>query len=410
MFSKMATTFIIDTTESSIEELKSIESKPVLVNETDTDYLILNCDQSRAYSDESLRGRINALVLNDNTREILAIGPSKPFTLETFKKNYGETIENKKSFEITEMVEGLFFQLFWDERIQLWEIGTHNGVFGNYSYYRLPHLNAPTYRSMICQAMGSIEDLNDWKGLEYMDKKMCFHFVLQHPGNHLVFKIQKPAIYIIGAFEMGVNNVKNQIRYVPPKEYENIFPAECMVSLPNVLDIETEYYDDVIEKYVSIQEPNTRMGIVIKHIQTGDTVIMINPAYEELQKIRGTHPNLLYHYLCIKRIKKTEEFIRIFPQYQVFFKTFNELYESLVTKIHQSYVDHFVLKKKTVIHKKYYYHINQLHHNVYIPSLREEEKKVIVKKNVVRKYVEEMEPGHIFHILQHELYLTQVSE
>jgi hypothetical protein len=399
-------TFIIDTNETYIAELQMIESKAVLVNETDTDYVILNCDNRVFVSDnESVRGRINALVLEDDTRKILAIGPTKPYTLDTFKTMYGLNT----TIEVTEMVEGLFFQLFWDERIHKWEIGTHNGIFGNYSYFRMPHIKATTYRTMICQAMGNIEDLNDWKGLEYMDKKTCYHFVLQHPDNHLVFKIEKPAIYIIGAFEMHVNNVKNQIRYVPSEEYEKIFPVE-LVLLPKVLFDEEIKYEDIIEKYVSIQEPNTRMGIVIKHSKTGDSVVAINPAYEELQKVRGTHPNILYHYLCMKRIKKTDEFLRLFPQYQEFFVMFDDLYGSLVTKLHQSYVDHFVLKRKAVIHKKYFYHIQQLHSSVFIPSLREGETKVIVKKNVVRKYVEGLEPGHILHILQHELYMMEENK
>jgi len=406
-------TFVIDTDETFIAELQVIETKAVLVNETDTDYVILNCDQSLYYSDESsVCGRINALVLKEDTREILAIGPTKPYTMETFQKMYGLSTTR---IEVTEMIEGLFFQLFWDDRIHKWEIGTHNGIFGNYSFYRMPHIKATTYRSMICQAMGNIEDLNDWKGLEYMDKKMCFHFVLQHPDNHLVFKIEKPAIYLIGAFEMHVNQVKNQIRYVPSEEYEKIFPS-YMVLLPNVLDhadtdTDTDNneakYQDIIEKYVSIQEPNTRMGIVIKQKTTGDSFIVINPAYEELQKIRGTHPNILYHYLCMRRMKKTDEFLHWFPQYQEFFAMFDDLYGSLVTKLHQSYLDHFVLKKKVAIHKKYFYHIQQLHRTIFVPSLREGETKVIVKKNVVRKYVEGLEPGHILHILQYELYLME---
>lgn len=396
-------TFIIDTNETYIAELQTIESKAVLVNETDTDYVILNCDNRVFVSDnESVRGRINALVLEDDTRKILAIGPTKPYTLETFKTMYGLNT----TIEVTEMVEGLFFQLFWDERIHKWEIGTHNGIFGNYSYYRMPHIKAMTYRTMICQAMGNIEDLNDWKGFEYMDKKTCYHFVLQHPDNHLVFKIDKPAIYLIGAFEMHVNNVKNQIRYVPSEEYGKVFPVD-LVLLPKVLFGEEVKYEDIIEKYASIQEPNTKMGIVIKHSKTGDSVIAMNPAYEELQRIRGTHPNILYHYLCMKRIKKTDEFLRLFPQYQEFFVMFDDLYGSLVTKLHQSYLDYFVFKRKTVIHKKYFYHIQQLHRTVFIPSLREGGTKVIVKKNVVRKYVEGLEPGHVLHILQHELYLME---
>lgn len=405
-------TFEIDTNDTAIADLQKIRSKHYIVTSTDTDYIILNCDQTLVFRDETICGRINAVVLCNQTRDILAIGPTKPYTLEKFKQIHGDTIprENRQSIEITEMVEGLFFQLFWDERISKWEIGTHNAVSGNYAYYRMPHMTSPTYRSMICEAMGNIEDLNDWKGLQYMDKRYCFHFVLQHPGNHFVYKIAKPVIYIIGAFELHANGVTNRIRPIYPKEYEDIFPSD-LVLLPTVLRMERDQdedirYEDVLEEFVSIQQPFTRMGIVIQHLNTGDTTIAITPAYEELHKIRGTHPNILFHYLCLKRIKKTEEFIRLFPQYNEFFCSFHDIYESTITKIHQSYVDHFVLKTKPNIHKKYFYHIMQLHHNVFIPSLREGNK-VIVKKQVVRKYVEGLEPGHMLHLLQYELYTSQ---
>jgi hypothetical protein len=406
------TTFAIDTNDMVIANLENVESKPYLVTNTDTDYIILNCDPTLVFRDDTIRGRMNAVVLCNQTRDILAIGPSKPYTMDKFKQIHGDVIprENRQSIEITEMVEGLFFQLFWDERINKWEIGTHNAVSGNYAYYRMPHLKSPTYREMICQAMGDIEDLNDWKGLPFMDKKCCFHFVLQHPANHFVYKIPKPVLYMIGAFELHANGVKNQIRPVPPSEYENIFPPD-LVLLPIVLRMERDSdeditYEEVLEEFVSIQQPFTRMGIVIQQLDTGDTTIAITPAYEELHKIRGTHPNILFHYLCLKRIKKTEEFVRLFPQYHEFFCNFHEIYESTISKIHQSYVDHFVLKTKQKIHKKYFFHIMQLHNTVFIPSLREGSK-VIVKKQVVRKYVEGLEPGHILHLLQYEIYTSQ---
>ena len=192
----MAVTFSIDTSMANLQE------KSVLVRETDTDYIVLNYNSasgvqdSSTVQDESNYGRMNAIVLNNHNREILAIGPSTPFSLENFKKMHGKY--NRKNIEITEMIEGLFFQLFWDERIHKWEIGTHNGVSGNYSYYRMPHVKSPTYRTMIQQAMGEVEDIQDWKGLEYMDKKCCYHFVLAsisvEPAVRVVLASAEPII------------------------------------------------------------------------------------------------------------------------------------------------------------------------------------------------------------------------
>jgi hypothetical protein len=405
MLSKMATTFTVDTSEEIIEKLQTIQTKKVVGNETNIEYLLLNYDTSMVCNDDNMRGMYNAVVINSDTRKIMAIGPSKSNTLSKFKSLYGNVITNSNIINVHEMVEGLFFQLFWDERIEKWEISTRNSIGGNYSYYRMPHVESLTYRKMICESMNLSEDqdINDWNKLQEFDKNYCYHFVVQHQGNHMVWNIQSCALYIIGAFEMHFNNTDNQIRYVQPKELEPLF-SDGSAFFPKKLEISHMMkYEDVLDKHVSIQEPSIRMGIVIQHLHTGDTTIAMNPAYEELQKLRGTHPNILFQYLCLKRIGKIEEFLQHFPQYKSMFYNFHSLFESVVIKLHQSYVDHFIQKKQEKIHKKYYYHIQQLHRNIYIPSLQEENK-VIIKKPVVRKYLEELEPGHILHILQYELY------
>jgi len=74
------------------------------------------------------------------------------------------------------------------------------------------------------------------------------------------------------------------------------------------------------------------------------------------------------------------------------------LFDTFVTKLHQCYVDYFILKQRDPIEKKLFYHIQQIHHTIYVPSLQEETK-TIVRKPVVRKYLEDLEPGHIFHLL-----------
>jgi len=407
----MATTFTIDTNEQLIEKLQTIQTKNINCEETNMDYLLLNFDENMICNDDQTRGIYNAVVIDPDTRKIMAIGPSKSNTLQKFKSLYGSVITNSNIVNVLEMVEGLFFQLFWDERMKKWEISTRNSIGGNYSYYRMPHVESQTYRNMICESMNLYlnQDINDWDKLHLLDKCFCYHFVVQHPKNHMVWNIQNPALYLIGAFELNFNNVKNQIRYVQMKELESVF-TDGTVLFPKKHQIHNMMkYEDVVEKYVSIQEPSSRMGIVIQHLHTGDTAIVMNPSYEELRKLRGTNPNLLFQYLCLKRIGKTQEFLQQFPQYKSFFYEFYNLFESVVIKMHQSYVDHFIQKKQVIIHKKYYYHIQQLHRNIYIPSLQEDNK-IIIKKTVVRKYLEDLEPGHILHILQYELYNGDKNE
>ena len=52
---------------------------------------------------------------------------------------------------------------------------------------------------------------------------------------------------------------------------------------------------------------------------------MVHPKYKELQELRGIHPNILYQYLCLRKISKITEFVTHFPQYKQMYWKFNEL-------------------------------------------------------------------------------------
>jgi len=416
MLSTMSYMFILDTSEIKLLNLQTIHSKTIIEPTTSTEYTLLNYDTNMVSQDDTVRCLYNAVVLDPKTRRILAIGPSKSCSLSKFKTCYGDTVDNTSAIQASQLVEGLFLQLFWDERTQLWEIGTRNSIGGNYAYYRMPNKKSLTYREMFYDAVGLSGDdrtLRQWKGLDYLDKHFCYHFILQHPQNHMVFHYNQPALYMIGAFELHVNGIENRIRFVPSKEYHATFPKEIgqsWVQFPKIFTVEkgANTLDKMMELYTSIQSASTDMGILLKHTQTGDYVIVLNPAYEELLKLRGTHPNILYNFLCLKRVKKVKEFLNHFPQYSKLFWSFHELLESFIDKLYQSYRDHYIVKTGVQIHKKYYFHIQQLHKTIFIPSLQTTTK-IVIKKPVVRAYVEQLEPGYIFHILQHEVYENSAS-
>lgn len=414
MFSKFSYMFIVDTSLIKLEALQTILTNNVVEHNTKTEYTLLNYDTNMVAQDDTIRGLYNAVVLHPVSRRILAIGPYKSYSISKFKHLYGDVIHNMNTIQVQQLVEGLFVQFFWDERIQSWEISTRNSVGGHYAYYRMPHEPAITYRDMLYDALGlsgENRSLNQWLGLTYLNKQFCYHFILQHPQNHIVFNHKKPLLYMIGAFELHVNGINNRIRYVPSSEYLSTFPEDNpWVHYPTIFTVEkgVDTVDKIIEHYTSIQSSSYNMGVLIKQIDTGDNIVALNPAYEELLKLRGgTHPNILYNYLCLKRVKKVKDFLLHFPQYKKLFWSFHELFESFLEKLHKSYVHHFILKTESKIHKKYYYHIQQLHKTIYIPSLQNS--KVVIKKPVVRAYLDQLEPGYIFHMLQHELYENSPS-
>ena len=403
MFSKMATTFTLDTSEKTIVQLQTILTKIVTTVDTKQEYTILNYDTNMIANNDNVRGLHNAVILNPETRRIMGIGPSQSITFDKFKALFGTTLFNTNTVQISELVEGVFVQFFYDPRTEKWDISTRNSVGGHYTYYRTPAKVAKTYREMLCEAVG-VSSLEEWCALDMFDKKYCYHCILQHPENHMVQTHEQPTLYMIGAFELNFNDIENQIRFVPAKEYKPTFEVNqdnTRIRFPTVFpgkkgNVAT--YDSIVNELVKTTTPSSFMGVVIQQESTGDRFIHINPNYETLQKLRGTHPNLMFHYLTLKKVNKIDNFLTHFPQYKEMFWKFHELYDTFVTKLHQCYVDYFILKQRDPIEKKLFYHIQQIHHTIYVPSLQEETK-TIVRKPVVRQYLEELEPGHIFHLL-----------
>ena len=405
MFSKMATTFTIDTSEATVESLQTILTKTVTTKDTEQNYTILNYDANMVANNDNLRGLYNAVILDPETRRVMAIGPSQSITFDKFKSMNGTTVYNTNNLQVSELMEGVFVQFFYDPRTKAWDFSTRNSIGGHYTYYRSPAQVAKTYREMVYDAIGlegESRSLSDWCALEIMDKQYCYHCILQHPENHMVQSHTKPGLYMIGAFELHFNGIENQIRYVSTKEYKSTFgmiQSKAQIHYPTVFPVEKNTtYDVIVHNLVTKNSPTTLMGIVIQQDNTGDRYIHINPNYETLQKLRGTHPNLMYQYLCLRKIHKMEEFLKHFPQYKAMFWKFRDIVEEFVVKLHQHYVDYFILKNKETIDKKLFYHIQQIHHTIYVPSLQEETK-TIIRKNVVRKYIDELEPGHIFHLI-----------
>ena len=402
----MATTFTIDTSEKTIGQLQTIQSKNVILMDTKINYQILNYDTTMIANNDNVRGLYNAVVLNPETRRIMAVGPPQSVTFDKFKSLYGTTIFNTNTIQITELVEGVFLQFFYDERTEEWEFSTRNSVGGHYVYYRTPDKKSKTYRSMLFDALGLTGDdieLDHWNGLDHFDKNYCYHCILQHPENHMVQSHNEPRLYMIGAFELHFNDVENQLRFVPSKELKKTFEPlenEINIRFPAVYPVDktNNTYDSIVRFHVQPSTSANLMGIVVQQEFTGDRYIHINPNYETLQKLRGTHPNLMYHYLCLKKINKLEEYLMHFPQYKPMFWKFHEVLEAFVTKLHQCYVDYFIQKIRDPIEKKLFYHIQQMHHNIYVPSLQEETK-TIIRKQVVRQYIESLEPGLVFHLL-----------
>lgn len=384
----------IPTDPTSIDFLCNVQSKNITFRAIQ--YTILNYFDIISFEHDKLRRFYNSTVIDPDTRKILSIGSPLSYDFELFKKSFPSIGEN---IIAEEMVEGVSIQLFYDPRTQNWEISTRNSVAGNYAYYHIPDHSSTTYRDMLFDAMGICGEnrqIEQWVGFKHLLASNCYHFIVAHPENHLIFPIKNPQLYFTGYYELHCNNV-NDVRYRHPSNGTDNFPNGLIKKPKQILISVDNYNKDCLKGREMI------MGICFLNKHSGERCYMITQEYKDLQQIRGTHPNIMYQYLCLRRIDKINIFLKNFPQYRTPFSTFRNMYDNLIRDIHQAYLKYYIQKSNPVVDKSIFYHIHQIHETIYKPSLNDAVK-TIIKKEIVRKYVDLLEPGCTLHLLQREKY------
>jgi hypothetical protein len=242
--------------------------------------------------------------------------------------------------------------------------------------------------------------------LEYLPKQYCYIFILRHPLNHIVIPISSPKMYLVSVYH--IDSVNHISTFVSPKEYLEwgIFKnmQDGIIHFPKTYEFdsssETNMYSGIIEKYASVHTSFQQMGVLFLNVKTGERSSVLNPNYTEMTQLRGNYSDIQYQYLCLRRIGKVLDFIKYFPQYRTLFFQFRDEYEQFITNIHQSYISYYVLKDGKQISPKFFSLVYKIHHELFIPSISSESR-VIIRRNVVREYLETLNPGTLLHYMKY---------
>ena len=409
----------VEEVDVSIETITKINIKSKQYDFKETKYSILNADKDYLCNTDTLRRNYNTVILDPETNRILSIGNPISTPHELFDALYEDIC-------VTELIEGSIVYLFYDARIENWQMSTANAIGGNYSYFRNNHNHNHnkdntdetnpsepnhTFSSMVMDAFREPESkqeglaITDLPFLNDFDKRFCYGFVLQHPHNEMVCRIDTPKMYLVSVCELHYDDKENNIRYVSRLEYET-FPflsdhKDSLIYFPKRYSNNSSL-EEYKKTFDDLQTVKETMGISISNVVTGERCEVMNPNYREAKEIRGNNFNLQFHYLCLLKLGKVNQFLRYFPHYREMFFNFKDQLSRFITNLHQTYFKNFVAKTiKGQIHKKYYYHISQIHKTIYIPSVVRGEK-MKIKRSVVASYVESMEPGQILHMINFE--------
>uniref|UniRef100_A0A6C0JWX1 RNA ligase domain-containing protein n=1 Tax=viral metagenome TaxID=1070528 RepID=A0A6C0JWX1_9ZZZZ len=362
-------------------------------------YKIYNYDKALLSRLDNIHDKYRSVVFSYPENKLLCFSPPKSIEFSDFVEKYPIKIGEPGSIIATEKIEGISIQLFYDHRVQSWEISTKTNIGGNYWYFMKSYTNIynnpiPTFYDMFLDALIQPRNtpLNNNPWINELPKSYSYSFVLQHPENPILIPIKSPKLWLVAIYEIRNSSGASCAIHIPSAEYKS-WPI--LMNMVGVID-----FPKIVEnisgrevQYPSIPSFRLSKGIVLWNEKTGERTLLNNPNYTDLKKLREIAPGMQYEYFCMKRIGRLSEYMQHLPHYKKMVITMGHIYSDFVKTLHARYMDVYVFKKESLnnINRQYKPYLENLHKNVYLPSIRTRYP-VKITRQVVQDYIDKMEP------------------
>lgn len=379
--------------------------KECSVNVSDQGLYVLKYDRSnknRKVSRDELEttlGRFRSIIV-DEDGNVLCFAPPKSKTnmdIDTLFSQY-----DNNEFWVEETIEGTMINLFWQPSLGEWELSTRSQI-GAKSKYNYESKN--TFRYMFLETLNEMEiDLNDF------DKNFCYSFILQHPDNKRVCKIEEKKVWLTNVYAMtNIScNTNNQGKVTPvPRNMlhnklaliiktpscENILlPKVCY---PENSNITKEDFKDLLKSHHDFNFPGYMINTKL------DRIKFTNPEYNKIKYLKGNSPRLQYTYYELRKKGNVREYLKYFPENATIFNTFRNDLHNYTKKLHNCYVSCYIKKEKPIKEFPYQYKTHMYYlHQLYLENYKDTNE--YMNKGKVVNYVNNLETPRLLHVINYD--------
>jgi hypothetical protein len=298
-----------------------------------------------------------------------------------------------------EYVEGIMINVFWDKNIGLsgsWEVSTRNSVGCDGIL-----IQNKSVRQLFLEAC---TELN--MELEFLEKRFCYNFVLQHPNLELITnKNQEISLYLIKVYEI-VNTEDGTVNTFIV-ELNDTFKSNTNLTHIKYPEIYYDWntYDELKNKYASINTPYSNMGVVVYNKRSLVRSRLTNPNYEKVNSLQPDDLKNEYLYLHLKKEGKVDEYLNYYSKQKDKFWLFRKYLHLFTENLFQMYISCFIKKNEKLMNVQHVLQgdLKRLH-NIYMTQLKPNKK--YVKKSTVIDYVNALNPS----VLMYSLYFMKSGE
>ena len=361
-------------------------------------------------------GLLRSVVL-DQHGKIMAYSPPKcvvPTADELNSRFSDENIIGEEFVEGT-MIHVFYYKPNGQEEGAGWNVATKSCVGGNIVFHSVAKKPEPTaataatteaaesaeqkktFRRMFLECMNAV-------GLDFdaLCKDCSYSFVMQHPNNHIVRDITKPALCLIAVYKADNENlvVEEQCRdeHLARINAASANGEVCSVQLPHRFT--GAGLQELKELYASLNAPYDFPGLVCRERSTGARFKARNPNYERIKNLHGSEPKLQFQYLSLRQQGKVKEYLKLYPEHRAAFQQFRDQMHAYTNQLFANYIGCYVRKERPFAEypAEFKTHMFRLHEQ-YLKELREKKEHITLGKTIA--YMNGMFPSHQIYALNY---------
>jgi hypothetical protein len=343
-------------------------------------YIILKYDKNYVNIDntDSL-GKFRSIIYNCETNQIVSCSPFKSHSLELFTHKYHSDTSHEKKIIYEDYIEGSMINLYYDN--EEWQISTRTIIGGKGVFFK----GGKNFRQMFLECMNE-KDIE----FEDFDKDYSYSFVIQHPDNRIVSKINKPNLVLCGVFKCENTSVKE----VSFKDFDIV----KKVQIPKIYEFNS--IDEAREMFANpLNTPYYIQGVILKYDNMRTKIR--NPNYEYVRQLRGNQSKTQFQYLSLRTQGHVSEFLKYYPEYNDEFREYRRQVHDFTRQLHMNYISCYVKKHKPLCEypREFRQHMYALHQK-YIQEL------IPIKKYItyefVVQYINNMHPAHLMYAINYK--------
>jgi hypothetical protein len=406
-------------------------------------------------NDDNTSGILRSVISRENGK-ILAVDRNSVVNVETFIR-LGKDVTSRNTSSVTEndvrveqYISGPKIRLFYDEAQNdtdtndkdtndndtnnndrsEWVVCTKSNVGGNNRYFMdigADSQDKLSYQKMFIEAC-------EYTGLKYLNvlpKHLQYMFVMKHPKNISVCKVEHPELHLIGVNEITKDNVViiHSLEYVSEYFINTKVKFPEIISECNINNVQKVYDDYLTKNSISIDDFNNHNfttyqdeGIIFVHKLSRQYLKCENPQYNKIKSVIGNHPKLEFRYaeLWSDTIKYNPNsydgkggqdlvlFMKYFPEFKDSYNAFHGKLTSFLSNVYSEYIDCFIRKMKPLKEYMFQYrpHLYELH-NIYIHKLRPNRQPVSL--NVIYNYFASIPTAKLMFALNYDYRVVSNS-